>query len=68
MAILRPKDIRKLGKEELDKKLSELRLELSREMANISVGASATSPGRIGEIKRTIARVITIRKEAVKNQ
>ncbi len=59
MAILRPKDIRKLNSEELNKRLSELHLELSKEKANISVGASVTSPGRIREIKRTIARIKT---------
>lgn len=66
MAILRPKDIRKLKPEELDKRLSELQLELSKERANISVGASTTSPGRIREIKKTIARIKTIRGEIAK--
>jgi large subunit ribosomal protein L29 len=62
MAILRTKDIRKLGDTELEKKLDELRLELAKERANISIGASVTSPGRIKEIRKTIARIQTMRK------
>jgi len=60
MAILRSKDIRKLDSGEIRKRLSELNIELAKERANISVGASVVSPGRIREIKRTIARIKTI--------
>lgn len=66
MAILRPKDIRKLSEKELEKKLDELKLELAKEKANISIGASVTSPGRIREIRKTIARVKTIKSEKPK--
>jgi len=62
MAILRAKDIRKLGKNEIQKKLSELQLEIAKEKANISIGATATSPGKIREIRKTIARIHTIQK------
>jgi large subunit ribosomal protein L29 len=63
MAIIRAKDARNLDSQEIDKKLSELRLEMAKERANISVGATTTSPGRIREIRRTIARLNTIKKE-----
>jgi len=63
MAILRVKDIRKLSEKELNDKLKELNLELSKERANIEIGASASSPGRLGEIRRAIARIKTIQKE-----
>lgn len=66
MAILKPKDIRKLSEKELEKKLDELKLELAKERANISIGASVTSPGRIKEIRKTIARVRTIKSEKPK--
>jgi large subunit ribosomal protein L29 len=64
MAILRKKEIKKMSSDELDKKISELKLELAKEKANISIGATVTSPGRIREIKKTIARIETIRREA----
>ncbi|MFQ5648102.1 MAG: 50S ribosomal protein L29 [Candidatus Aenigmatarchaeota archaeon] len=59
MAILRPKGIRKLSDKELNEKLNELQLELSKERANIEIGATVSSPGRIREIRRTIARIQT---------
>jgi len=59
MAVLRNKDVKKLGERDLNKKLNELRLELTKERANIAIGASATSPGRIREIRRAIARILT---------
>jgi large subunit ribosomal protein L29 len=61
MTILRMKEIRKMGDSDLNKKLSELQLELAKERANINIGASVTSPGRIKEMKRTIARIKTIK-------
>jgi large subunit ribosomal protein L29 len=63
MAVLRTKEIKKLGEKDLDKKLSELRLELTKERANIAIGASATSPGRIKEIRRAIARINTVKND-----
>ncbi len=66
MAILRAKDIRKTDGAELDKRLGELRLELAKERGNIHIGGTVTSPGRIREIRKTIARVLTIRSEAGK--
>lgn len=63
MAILRPKDIRALSEKEREKRLSELKLEIAKERANISIGATTTSPGKIREIRKTIARIETIKRE-----
>ena len=63
MAILKKKDIRKMDEKNINKKIGELRLELAKERANINIGANVTSPGRISEIRRTIARAITIKRE-----
>jgi large subunit ribosomal protein L29 len=63
MAILRSKDIRKMDDKELEKQIRDLNLELAKERANIHIGASVTSPGRIKEVRRTIARIKTIKNE-----
>lgn len=63
MAILRKKDIRKMDEKELEKQMKELNLELSKEKANIHIGATVTSPGKLKEIRRTIARIKTIKNE-----
>jgi large subunit ribosomal protein L29 len=63
MAIMRKKDIRKLEEKELEKKLNEMRLELAKQRASVKIGASVTSPGRIRELRKTVARGLTIKKE-----
>ena len=63
MAILRTSEIRKMKTEELKQKLSELRLELSKLRAQVRVGGSVKNPGRIRELRRTIARILTIMRE-----
>lgn len=63
MAILKAKDIRKMDEKEVEKHLKDLYLELSKERANIHVGATVTSPGRLREIRKTIARIKTIERE-----
>ena len=67
MSVLKKKDIRKLDDKETKKKLDELRLELSKERAKINIGATVTSPGRIKEIRRSIARILTIERERSKS-
>jgi large subunit ribosomal protein L29 len=63
MAILRKKEIRKMDSKEKDKKIEELRLELSKERAKIGIGATVTSPGRIKEIRKAIARLLSTERE-----
>ena len=63
MAILHVKDIRKMKREELNAKLSDLKRELMKVNAQIAQGASPEKPGRIKEIKRTIARILTLKNE-----
>ncbi len=63
MAIIRKKDMKKMEEKELEKKLSEMRLELAKQKASIKIGATVTSPGRIREVRKTIARGLTIKNE-----
>ncbi len=63
MAILRTKEIRKMTDQELDKKMEELRLDLSKKKAQIIIGGAPENAGKIKEIGRTIARIMTIKKE-----
>ena len=61
MAILKSKKIRNMTEKELTEKLNELRLELSKERASSEIGGTVKSPGRIKEIRKTIARILTIK-------
>jgi ribosomal protein L29 len=58
MASLKAKDIQRMGKEEKTKKLEELKMELIKS----KVGASKTSNSKTKEIKKIIARLITLNK------
>jgi len=66
MAILKKKELKKANRKELEDKLNELQLELAKEKGNINIGATVTSPGKIKEIKKTIAQIKTRLNEEVK--
>jgi ribosomal protein L29 len=55
MAVLRFKDAHKLGKQEKEEKLKELRLELIKK----NVAANKASKIKAKEIKKAIARLLT---------
>lgn len=63
MAIIKKKDLRAMGEGELRDKKQELETELSRERGAIASGTKAENPGKIKEMKRTIARINTILNE-----
>lgn len=63
MAILRVDEVRKMNPDERQDELDKLRLELIRERAIASAGGAPENPGRIKEIRRTIARIKTIQGE-----
>ena len=55
-----------MTEKELDKKEEELRLELSKENGKINIGSVPENSGRIREIKKTIARILTRKNEKTK--
>ena len=68
MSILKSKQIREMKPEDLDKKLSELKLELVKEMGNVKMGRPVKNPGKIRELRRTIARLKTIKREKMEKE
>ena len=63
MPILRLKDIREMSSDERKKKVEELRTELSSLRTMIEAGGTIDNPTRIRELRRTIARLLTIESE-----
>ncbi len=63
MTILRVDEIQNMSREERLDELDTLNAELIRERAVASAGGAPENPGRIGEIRRTIARIKTIQTE-----
>lgn len=56
-------EIRKMSREEREKLLYELRFELMRLRGLLSSGSPVENPSRIRELKRAIARILTIQRE-----
>jgi len=63
MPILRVKEIRDMPSEERIKRLGEFRTELLRLKTMIAAGGTVENPARIRELRKTIARILTIEKE-----
>jgi large subunit ribosomal protein L29 len=52
-----------MSEEQVNKQLKDLQNELLKERAITSTGGAPENPGRIRELRRTIARILTIQKE-----
>ncbi|ENN96415.1 50S ribosomal protein L29P [Methanocaldococcus villosus KIN24-T80] len=63
MAILRASELREMSIDDLKKKLIELKKELLKERAHKAAAGAPSNPGRMREIRRTIARILTIMNE-----
>jgi len=63
MAILRVDEIREMSDTEIQNELEELQSELLQETSIQAAGGAPDNPGRIREMKRTIARIKTIQTE-----
>jgi len=68
MAILKSKDIRTMKEADLEKQLKDLRNDLLKQRAITATGGAPESPGRIRELRRTIARILTIQNQKAKEE
>jgi large subunit ribosomal protein L29 len=59
MAILRARDVQQLSEVELQEQMDKLRMELVQHYGKVSAGGATENPGHIGELRRTIARLMT---------
>lgn len=68
MPLLRPSEIRKMRAGRRQERLKELKGELLRLRTMVKAGGSIENPRRIREIKREIARILTIEREEKRRQ
>ena len=61
--VLKAKEIREYSKEERFEKLEELKRELMHERGIAAMGGSPPSPGKIRQLRTSIARMLTIMRE-----
>lgn len=66
MPILRLKEIANMPSEDRAKKIRELKAELSRLRTMINAGGAIENPSQVRDIRKTIARLLTIENEYAK--
>ncbi len=60
---MRPKELRIMNESDLNNKIEELKKELMKVNSQIAIGTLPKSPGKVKEIKKTIARILTIKNQ-----
>lgn len=60
---MKNKELKVLSELELENKSTELKKELMKINSQIATGTLPKSPGKIKEMKRTIAKILTIKTE-----
>jgi large subunit ribosomal protein L29 len=68
MAILRLKDMREMSSEQRLDKVNELRTELARLKTMVAAGGSIDNPTQIYEMRKTIARLLTVESESQRTE
>lgn len=66
--VLKVKEIREFNPEERIEKLKELKEELMHERGVSAMGGSPPSPGKIRQIRMSIARILTVMQEEGENK
>jgi large subunit ribosomal protein L29 len=61
--VIKAKEIRAFTPEERKEKLDELKRELMHERGVAAMGGSPPSPGKIRQLRTSIARILTIMQE-----
>lgn len=59
MAILKKKQLKQMTRTDMINRLNELRLELAKERGQMAIGGTPSNPGRVKEIRKTIAKLLT---------
>ena len=60
------KEIRNLENNAINEKITEMKKELVKINAQIAIGTAIKNPGHVKQIKKTIARILTIQNETNK--
>ncbi len=61
--VLNAKEIREFSPEERKEKLNELKSELMHERGVAAMGGSPPSPGKIRQLRMSIAKILTVMRE-----
>ncbi len=65
---MKTKELRLINERDLEDKMSELKKELMKINSQIATGTIPKSPGKVKEMKKTIAKILTIKSAGNKNK
>ena len=60
---MRAKELRVINEFDLENKIIELKKELMKINSQVAIGTVPKSPGKVKEMKRTIAKILTIKQK-----
>ena len=64
MPLLKASEIREMSPEEREEKLKSLKNDLMHERGQAAMGGAPASPGKIKALRKNIARIKTVNREA----
>ena len=64
MAIIKKIELKQISKASIDEKIVELKKELMKLNAQRIVGTAVENPGRIKELRKSIAKLLTIKNQS----
>lgn len=65
MAILKKTELKNISKGAIEEKMKELHKELMKYNSQRAVGTAIENPGRIRELRRSIAKLLTIKNNPI---
>jgi large subunit ribosomal protein L29 len=68
LPILRKREIKQMLPEERDRKVTELRAELTTIRTMVKSGGTVDNPARIRQLRRTVARLLTAQGHPTKEE
>lgn len=60
---MKTKELKAMNEPDLENKITELKKELMKINSQIATGTVPKSPGKVREMKRAVARILTLKKQ-----
>jgi large subunit ribosomal protein L29 len=65
---MKAKEIRNMDKGSINEKILELKKELVKVNAQVAIGAAIKNPGQVRNLKKSLARILTINNQKVEKK
>ena len=65
---MKTKELKLMNEADMDIRMADLKKELMKINSQIAIGMPPKNPSKAGEIKRTIAKILTLKQEKAKQK